>query len=177
MTKPRRSGAEGEGLDSGGVRCFFGWRGFKGRNHAADAVRVAQLVNAIVPRLAVLRAHAVSADDLTGLRIKHSDLRPYLQPVLRGKVSPPPCRRAGLGAGLAALLAEDFGGAATAESTGFDLLFVHGGFLCAPVKPAGCMRMKVPLGEGRAAHAGLEHARLSASSAVKRCERKVQAWY
>jgi hypothetical protein len=49
--------------------------------------------------------------------------------------------------------------------------------LCAPVKPASCMRMKVPLGEGRAAHAGLEHARLSASSAVKRCERKVQAWY
>ena len=50
-------------------------------------------------------------------------------------------------------------------------------FPCAPVKPASCMRMRVPLGEGRAAHAGLEHARLSASSVVKRCERKVQAWY
>jgi hypothetical protein len=56
-------------------------------------------------------------------------------------------------------------------------LAFHGAFLCAPDKPASCMRMRVPLGEGRAAHAVLEYARLSASSAVKRYERKVQAWY
>jgi hypothetical protein len=37
--------------------------------------------------------------------------------------------------------------------------------------------MRVPLGEGRAAHAGVEYARLSASSVVRRCERKVQAWF
>jgi hypothetical protein len=35
-------------------------------------------------------------------------------------------------------------------------------------KPARCLRMKVPHGEGLAAHAGLDHARLSASSVVKR---------
>jgi hypothetical protein len=44
-------------------------------------------------------------------------------------------------------------------------------------KPACCLRMKVPHGEGLATHTGLDHARLSASSAVKRCERNVQAWY
>ena len=35
-------------------------------------------------------------------------------------------------------------------------------------KPACCLRMKVPHGEGLAAYAGLDHARLSARSAVKR---------
>jgi len=52
-----------------------------------------------------------------------------------------------------------------------------GGLLVRRDKPACCLRMKVPHGEGLATHTGLDHARLSASSVVKRCERNVQAWY